>query len=153
VDTVVRTTTFTSDLEEMVSRCRSLQGRMCWPGAVPSWETHETLYYQVSMRLKSATMTDIDIEERLTPLETTGDGVLFRTAQRCTWPDGVADAETEYRFSSGSPNNLQLTYSYAAPSTKLVRTKDLKAFHAGMERVVSVYLDALTGMTVSGERR
>jgi hypothetical protein len=148
VDTVVATTTFSSDLEEMVERCRSLKGRMCWPGANPSWETPGTLYYSVSMRLKAATMTDIEIDEKVAPTEQDGADLVFRTTQRCTWPDGVADADTEYRFSPGSPSTLQMTYRYAAPSTKLVRTKDLPAFHTGMEHVVNRYLHGLTGSTV-----
>jgi len=148
VDTVTASRTFDSDFGEMVARCRSLDGRMCWPGAVPSWETAGTLYYQVSMRLKAATMTDIDLEEQVLPIEEVDGDVVFRTTQRCTWPDGVANAATEYRFTPGAPHTLTLTYLYEPPSTKLVKTKNLPAFHEGMERVVSVYLDRLTGAVV-----
>jgi hypothetical protein len=149
VDTITVSRTFDSDLEEMVARCRSLDGRMCWPGAIPKWETAETLYYQVSMRLKAATMTDIDLEEIVGPREDHDGVTVFRTTQRCTWPDGVANASTEYRFTPGTPNQLTLTYLYELPSTKLVKTKNLPAFHQGMERVVGLYLDRLTGATVA----
>lgn len=148
MDPISTSRTFESDLEDMVARCRSLDGRMCWPGAVPNWETAETLYYQVSMRLKAATMTDIDLEETLGPREETDGVVVFRTAQRCTWPDGVANASTEYRFTPGTPNTLTLTYLYDPPPAKLVKPKNHPHFHHGMERVVGLYLDRLTGAPV-----
>lgn len=148
MDTVVCTKPFESELEEMIAHCRSLDARMCWPGAVPSWSTPTTLYYKVSMRLKAATMTDIDLTENLLPQEEIGGGVVFRTTQRCVWPDGVAEADTEYRFIRGTPNTLQFSYRYKPPSTKLVRTKDLATFHGAMERVVTRYLEALTAAPV-----
>jgi hypothetical protein len=149
VDTVTVSRTFDSDLEGMVARCRSLGSREVWPGAVPEWETPEKLYYQVSMRLKAATMTDIDLEETLGPVEHEGDELVFRTTQRCTWPDGVADGSTEYRFTPGAPHRIQLTYAYEPPTTKLVKTKDLPRFRDAMERVVGTYLDALTDAAVA----
>ena len=149
MDTVTVSRTFDSDLEDMVARCRSLDGRMCWPGAVPNWETGETLYFQVSMRLKAATMTDIDVEETVGAREDVDGAVIFRTTQRCTWPEGVAIGSTEYRFSPGSPNTLSLTYLYDPPPSKLVKPKNLPAFHDGMQRVVDVYVDRLTGAPVA----
>jgi hypothetical protein len=41
---------------------------------------------------------------------------------------------------------LQFTYSYEPPSTKLVRTKALPEFRAGMEKVAKVYLKSLTAV-------
>ena len=148
MDTVIVSRTFDTDLEELVARCRSLDGRMAWPGAVPNWETAETLYYQVSMRLKAATMTDIDVEESVGLTERQLDDLVFRTTQRCTWPEGVASASTEYRFTPGTPNVVTLTYLYDPPPAKLVKPKNLPHFHHGMERVVGLYLDTLTGAAV-----
>jgi hypothetical protein len=150
VDSVTVSTAFEGDLREMVDRCRSLDSRACWPGSVLMAGKGDTLYYQVSMRLKAATMTDIDLEEKLSEVQQTTDGGLrFTTTQRCTWPDGVAQGDTEYVFSPGSPNNLTFTYRYEPPSTKLVKSKQLPAFHEGMEKVATRYLDRLTKTSVS----
>ena len=108
------------------------------------------LSYQVSMRLKAATMTDIDIAEKLGPLvATSAGGQTFSTTQRCVWPDGVADGETEYVFTPGIPNTLTFTYRYEPPSTKLVKAKALPAFHDGMQKVATRYLDDLLATPVT----
>jgi hypothetical protein len=108
--------------------------------------TPDALYYMVSMRLKSATMTDIDIEERLGPIEESADGITFTTSQRCTWPDGVALGETEYRFSG---DTITFTYRYEPPTTKLVKTRDLPRFHDGMEHVAKRYVSDLAKSVVA----
>ena len=145
MDVVVSSATFSGSTEAFIGFCRSLDSRQCWPGAALSMATPDALYYMVSMRLKSATMTDIDIEERIGPLEQTPQGVRFGTTQRCTWPDGVALGETEYLFEG---NSLTFTYRYEPPTTKLVKTKDLPKFHDGMEHVATRYLAGLTSAFV-----
>lgn len=149
VHTVTATRPFAGPLEDMVARCRKLESRSCWPGTTGQWETGPTLYYDVAMRLSPATLTDITVTEQLGPVQETADGALFRTVQRVTWPHGTADAEAEYRFVAGSPNTLTVTYGYEAPSTKLVKAKQLPAFQGAMERVVDRYLQELTGAVVT----
>jgi hypothetical protein len=142
VDTVTVSKTYVGKAGEMLERCRSLEARRCWPGAVLMSAAGSTLYYQVSMRLKAATMTDIDVEETLSDVSRAEDGTLsFTTTQRCTWPDGVAVGATEYVI---GPDTLTFTYRYEPPSTKLVKTKQLPAFHEGMEKVATRYLAGLT---------
>ena len=142
MDTVTVSGSFEGSLEDMVERCRSLDARRSWPGSVLMSATPGTLYYQVSMRLKAATMTDIDIEEVMSDVSRAPDGtVSFTTTQRCTWPDGVALGETEYVI---GPHRLTFTDRYEPPSTKLVKTKQLPAFHEGMHKVAQRYLDGLT---------
>lgn len=141
---------FASDLQDMVERCRTLDSRRFWPGAQLMGGNAGVLYYMTSMRLKAATMTDIDIEERLTQVEDADGGAkVFRSTQKVSWPDGVAEGETEYVFTPGSPNTLTFTYRYAPPSTKLVKSKALPAFHDGMQKVAQRYVDGLTGSAVS----
>lgn len=140
---------FEGDLRAMVDRCRTLDSRKLWPGAQLMGGGADTLYYMASMRLKAAAMTDIDIEEKLAPVEeASGGGQVFRTTQRISWPDGVAIGETEYLFTPGSPNTLTFTYRYEAPSTKLVKSKALPAFREGMEKVARRYVDSLTAAPV-----
>ena len=143
MDTVTVTRSFEGDLDDMVQRCRSLDSRRFWPGSVLMGGAGSTLFYQVSMRLKAATMTDIDIEETMSEVvRRTDGGAAFTTSQRCTWPDGVAVGDTEYVFSPDG--TLTFTYRYEPPSTKLVKSKQLPAFHEGMHKVAQRYLDGLT---------
>jgi hypothetical protein len=150
METVTVTREFSNDIEDMVSFCRTMKSREAWPGAVPSYASGYTLIYNVGMRLSAATMTDIEIDEKLLDVTQHGDGsVAFATTQRVTWPDGHADATTEYLFrpgAEGEPNTLRFTYSYEPPSTKLVRTKALPEFRAGMEKVASIYVKGLTAL-------
>lgn len=147
MDTVVATRTFTSEVDDMVTFCRSLEARKHFPGAVLQWEKPDTLYYGVGMRLKAAAMTDIEVEERLGEIRRQPGGVVaFDTVNRATWPDGHADASSEWLFTpgeDGTPHTLRFTYSYSAPSTKLVKTKELPAFKVAMEKVVNAYTSSL----------
>lgn len=147
MDSITVSRSFLGSAEEMVARCRTLDSRRNWPGAQLMSGAGSTLYYQVSMRLKGATMTDIDIEETLSPPQVRDDGsTAFTTTQRCSWPDGVALGETEYVVSG---ETLTFTYRYEPPSTKLVKTKELPAFHDGMQKVAERYLAGLTRVTTS----
>ncbi len=99
MEIVSATSEFTGDIHEMVDRCRSLQSRECWPGAVPGMSVGTRIIYGVAMRLQAATMTDIEIDEHVNAPEALGDGSFrIRTTQRVTWPDGHEDATTEYLF-------------------------------------------------------
>jgi hypothetical protein len=145
METVSATSEFTGDIREMVDRCRSLESRECWPGAVPGMSAGTRIIYGVAMRLQAATMTDIEIDEHVDEPEELDDGSLrLRTTQRVTWPDGHEDATTEYLFAPGSPNTLQFTYSYATPGKKLVKPKERPKFHQAMERVAQRYVANLT---------
>jgi hypothetical protein len=148
METVTVSRSFENDLEAMVAYCRTMKSRENWPGAVPSYASGYTLIYNVGLRLSAASMTDIEVDEKLADIEHRGDGsVAFATTQRVTWPDGHADASTEYVFSPGGahgPNTLQFTYSYEPPSTKLVKTKALPEFRSGMEKVAGIYVKGLT---------
>jgi hypothetical protein len=150
METVVVNRAFTNDIENMVAFCRTMKSREAWPGAVPSYARADNLVYNVGMRLSAATMTDIEIDEKLDKVDHLGDGaVVFHTTQRVTWPTGHADASTEYLFrpgTDGEPNTLQFSYSYEPPSTKLVKTKALPEFHAGMQKVAGIYLKSLTAV-------
>jgi hypothetical protein len=148
MDTVVATATFSGDLDAMVEFTRSLKSRLNWPGAVLEGEVPGALTYQVGMRIQAAVMTDVNVTERLGPVDRLDDGaVRFTTVHRVLWPDGLqADAITEYLFvpgAGGAPHTLRFSYSYPPPSTKLVRTKELPAFHAAMEKVSARYVDKL----------
>jgi hypothetical protein len=153
METVTVSRSFQNDLEAMVAYCRTMKSRENWPGAVPSYASGYTLIYNVGMRLSAATMTDIEIDEKLDDIDQWADGtVVFRTSQRVTWPDGHADATTEYRFSPATgeaPPSLQFTYSYEPPSTKLVKTKALAEFRSGMEKVAGIYLNGLTAAALA----
>jgi hypothetical protein len=144
MDTVVTTKPFDAPLEAMVSYCRSLSSReKCWPGAQGNLESQGTLYYQLAMHLKAATITDLDVEEILGPEEVTEGGVVFSSTWRLTWPKGIGKSISEYRFTAGSPNTLQFTYSYEPPSTDLIKTKNLPKFHSAMEHVAGRYVEKL----------
>lgn len=147
METIVVTRTFTSDLDDMVAYARSLDSRRNWPGAVLEFEQAGKLSYNVGMRLKSATMTDIAIEETLSDVERldTGD-VVFSTENRGLWPDGVMTCLAEYRFlpgREGEPNTLRYSYTYPPPSSKLVKSKQLPGFNAAMERVCTRFVEGL----------
>lgn len=146
METVTATSEFTGDIREMVDRCRSLQSRDCWPGAVPGMSAGSRIIYGVAMRLQAATMTDIEIDEHLNEPEELDDGSLrLRTTQRVTWPDGHEDAMTEYLFIPGAPSHtLQFTYTYGTPSKKLVKAKERPNFHRAMGRVAQRYVANLT---------
>ena len=146
METVSATSEFTGDIREMVDRCRSLESRECWPGAVPGMSVGTRIIYGVSMRLQAATMTDIEIDEHVDEPEELNDGSLrVRTTQRVTWPDGHEDATTEYLFVAGAPSNtLQFSYSYETPGKKLVKPKDRPKFHSAMQRVAERYVANLT---------
>jgi hypothetical protein len=107
-------------------------------------QSDTTLYYQLGMQLKAATITDLDVEEVLSPVETTADGASFTSTWRLTWPDGVGNSTSLYAFRAGTPNTLEFTYSYDAPSTDLIKTKNLPKFHSAMEHIAKRYLDRLT---------
>jgi hypothetical protein len=142
MDSVTATKEFDGDARAMADRCHHLDARKAWPGAVLMGGSGGVLYYQVSMRLKAAAMTDIDIEETESPIEEGPDGtVRFTSAQKVTWPDGQAHAETEYTFGHGT---MTFTYRYEAPSHKLVKAKALPAFHEGMQKVADRYVNRLT---------
>jgi len=148
METVVVNRPFETDLEAMVSFCRTMKSREAWPGAVPSYARGSNLVYNVGLRLSAAAMTDIEIDEKLDEVTHSADGsAVFHSTQRVTWPDGHADATTEYLFrpgTDGGPNTLQFTYSYEPPSTKLVKTKALPEFRTGMEKVAGIYLKGLS---------
>ena len=145
METVTARRTFDSDLSAMVARCRTLDSRKLWPGAVLSYGRPDTLGYTLAMRLKKVgTMTDLEIEEKLGPVEEAQGAQEFKVAQRLTWPDGHADAQGHYRFVPGTPNTIEFTYLYEPPSTKLIKTKELPAFHSSMELVIGKYLERLT---------
>ena len=146
METVSATSEFSGDIHEMVDRCRSLQSRECWPGAVPGMSAGTRIIYGVAMRLQAATMTDIEIDEHVDEPEELDDGSLrVRTTQRVTWPDGHEDATTEYLFVPGTPNNtLKFTYAYVTPSKKLVKPKERPRFHHAMQRVAERYVANLT---------
>jgi hypothetical protein len=149
VETIVCSRSFDSDLRAMVDRCRSLDSRELWPGVVPDANLPNALYYTIGIRLKSASMTDMQVEERLGPEEQEGDAIVFASAHRCTWPDLVVNAESEYRFHPGSPNVLQFTYRYDNPGSKIVKGKDLPAFRGALEKVIGRYLDRLTSAVLA----
>lgn len=135
---------FEGDAREMAERCHRLDSRKAWPGAVLMSGAGATLYYQVSMRLRAAAMTDIDIEERQGPIEQRADGSFaFATTQKVTWPNGIAHAETEYVFTPGTPSTVLFTYRYEPPPAKLVKPKAAPAFHEGMQKVVDLYISKL----------
>jgi hypothetical protein len=145
LDTVVASRSFEGNLDALVAYCRTLNSRMNWPGAVLEWEQRGTLHYTVGMRLKAATMTDVQVEEKLFDVERKDNGVVrFETFQRCTWPHGHADARTDYLFVPGTPNTIQIAYTYDAPSATLIKGRELPAFHEAMQRVVDAYLAKLT---------
>jgi hypothetical protein len=148
MDTVVASRSFDGNLDALVAYCRTLNSRMNWPGAVLEWEQRGTLYYTVGMRLKAATMTDVQVEEKLFDVERADTGVVrFETFQRCTWPHGHADARCNYLFvpgANGAPNTLQLAYTYDTPSGGLIKARELPAFHEAMQRVADAYLAKLT---------
>ena len=146
METVSAISEFTGDIREMVDRCRSLQSRECWPGAVPGMSVGTRIIYGVALRLQAATMTDIEIDEQVDEPEQLDDGSLrVCTTQRVTWPDGHEDAMTEYLFIPGAPNNtLQFSYTYGTPGKKLVKPKDRPKFHLGMQRVAQRYVANLT---------
>jgi len=146
METVSATSEFTGDIHAMVARCRSLQSRDCWPGAVPGMSVGTRIIYGVAMRLQAATMTDIEIDEHVHEPEGLDDGSLrIRTTQRVTWPDGHEDAMTEYLFTPGAPSHtLQFTYTYETPSKKLVKPKERPKFHSAMGRVAQRYVANLT---------
>jgi len=147
METVSATTEFTGAIHEMVDRCRTLQSRGdCWPGALPRMAVGNRLVYGVSMRLKAATMTDIEIDETVDEPEESDDGsIRLRTIQRVTWPDGHEDAMTEYLFTPGAPNHsLHFSYTYGTPGKKLVKPKERPNFHHAMERVAQRYVANLT---------
>lgn len=148
MDTVVISRTFEGDLAGLVVFTRSLSSRRNWPGAVLEWEKRDTLYFAVGMRLRAAAVTDVQLEERLGEIEyLPGGQIRFDTVQRGAWPDGHCDATSDYLFIpgvDGGPNILRLTYTYTAPSTNLVKTRELAAFHVAMERSLGSYLTKLT---------
>ena len=146
MESVSATSEFTGDIRKLVDRCRSLESRECWPGAVPGMSVGARMIYEVGMRLQAATMTDIEIDEHVNEPEELDNGSLrVRTTQRVTWPDGHEDAMTEYLFIPGTPNHtLQFTYTYATPSKKLVKPKARPKFHQAMERVAQRYVANLT---------
>lgn len=145
MDVVTVTKQFDGSVQEMADRCRTLDSRKQWPGSVLMGGGGATLYYQVSMRLKAAAMTDLDIEEKQGDLQTRPDGTLaFTTVQKVSWPDGLAVGETEYVFTPGSPNTLTYTYRYEPPPSKLVKAKALPGFRDGMQKVVERYVSKLT---------
>ncbi|MGQ0625367.1 MAG: hypothetical protein ACT4PP_12060 [Sporichthyaceae bacterium] len=151
--TVVVSRAFDTDLQEMVRYTRSLDSRANWPGVVLEYEKRdEALFYGIGMRLIAATMTDITVEERLGDVEELETGeTRYSTAWRMLWPEGHIDAIAEYLFVPGSPQSPQsvrLTYSYPAPSTKLVKTKELGAFKTAMEKVIGRYLKNLSTSVV-----
>jgi hypothetical protein len=143
-------TTFDSSLDAMVDYCRSLVSReRCWPGALGNHESDSKLYYQLAMQLNAATITDLDVEEVLSPVEKTPDGVSFTSTWRLTWPDGVGNSVSVYAFHAGTPNTLEFTYSYDAPSTDLIKTKNLPKFHSAMEHIANRYLERLTDSVIA----
>lgn len=157
MDTVVVTRQFGGDFDSMVEYTRSLKSRLNWPGAVLEHDHHGSLCYQVGMRLKAAVMTDVNVEERVGPVDRLEDGTTrFTSAHRVLWPDGLhADAIAEYLFLpglDGAPHTLRFTYSFPPPSTKVVRTRELPAFHDAMERVAIRYLDQLTDSSTPAGR-
>src|SRR5438552_15499636 len=108
METVSATSEFTGDIHEMVDRCRSLQSRECWPGAVPGMSVGTRIIYGVAMRLQAATMTDIEIDEHVSEPEELDDRSLrVRTMHRVTWPGGHGDAVTEHMINPGT-NTKQL---------------------------------------------
>ncbi len=113
METIVLTRTFDGDLDEMVAYARSLNSRLNWPGAVLEFEQPGVrLGYNVGMRIKAATMTDVSLEETLSDVERSENGeVVFSTVNKGLWPDGHMTVLAEYRFVPGSPNTLQYTYS------------------------------------------
>lgn len=144
-DSVTVSSEFTGEVEEFLTFTRTLNSRAAWPGAQLQYEQGGHLIYSVTMRLRGASTTDIEVDETLGPVEELEDGSrCFRTAQRVTWPDGHADGLSEYRFVSGAEpaaaHTLQFTYAYAAPSTKLVKAKHLPEFKQGMQVVSARYV-------------
>src|SRR5262245_12361443 len=155
METVTASQKFSGDIDEFVAYTRSLNSRTSWPGAVLEYEQPDTLHYSVGMRLKGAAITDIHVEDKLGDVERLEDGaVVYSTTQKVLWPDGHADAITEYRFTPGADgaHTVEFTYSYPPPSTKLVKTKALPDFRAGMEKVSGSYLKKLvkSGALVAG---
>jgi len=147
LNTVVASRTFEGNLDALVAYCRTLNSRIYWPGAVLEWEQRGALYYTVGMRLKPATMTDVQVEEKLFDVDRCDNGVVrFETFQHCTWPNGHAEARADYLFVpgvNGAPNTMQIAYTYEAPSG-LIKTRDLPAFHDAIQNVVDTYLAKLT---------
>lgn len=146
MDSVSVERTFSGELDDFVAFTRTLNSRKCWPGSVLEYEEPAILHYGVGMRLKAASMTDISVVDRLGEVERLEEGeVRYSTTQRVLWPEGYADAITEYVFIPGEngENTVRFTYTYAAPSTKLVKTKALPAFHDAMEKVAGRYLKSL----------
>lgn len=146
METVTVSQKFSGNLDEFVAFTRSLNSRTSWPGAVLEYEQPDTLHYSVGMRLRGAAITDIHVEDKLGEVERLEDGgVFYSTTQKVLWPAGHADAITEYRFTPGADgtHTVEFTYSYPPPSTKLVRTKALPDFRAGMEKVSGSYLKKL----------
>lgn len=146
METVTATQNFSGNLDEFVAYTRTLSSRTNWPGAVLEYEQPDALHYSVGLRLKGAAITDIHIEDKLGEIERLEDGaVVYSTTQKVLWPAGHADAITEYRFTPGADgtHTVEFTYSYPPPSTKLVKTKALPDFRAGMEKVSGGYLKKL----------
>jgi hypothetical protein len=148
MDTVVASRSFEGNLDALVAYCRTLNSRINWPGAVLEWEQRGKLFYTVGMRLKPATMTDVQVEEKLFDVERRDNGVVrFETFQQCTWPHGKVEARADYLFVpgvNGAPNTMQLAYTYETPTGGLIKSRELPAFHEAMQRVVDAYLAKLT---------
>lgn len=148
MESIVVERSFDSDLDSLVERCRRLESRSLWPGATPDAELPDTLYYTLGIRLKAAELTDMAVEEKVGPVERDGDVTAFRCAHRCTWPDLVVDASSEYRFTAGQPNRVTLVYSYENPGPKVVKPKNLGEFRQALEKVIGRYLDRIVGASV-----
>lgn len=148
MESITVTRPFEVELSSMVQRCRHLEARALWPGASVDAELPQTLYYTLGIRLKAAELTDVAVEEKLGPVELEGGDTVFRCTHRCTWPDLVVNATSEYRFPAGPTQQLRFTYAYERPGPKIVKPKNLAAFHQALERVIGRYLDRLTASSV-----
>jgi hypothetical protein len=147
MESITCTTLFEGSVAAMVSRSRTLESRACWPGATVDGDIPGTLFYTIGIRLKSASITDMHVEERLGDTLESDHAVWFESLHRCTWPDLVVDAKSVYRFDAGSPNTLTFTYSYENPGPKIVKAKNLPAFRSALERVIARYLVQLVSET------
>jgi hypothetical protein len=142
--------TFDSDLDTMIARCRTVDSRENWAGVLAGGTGPDELYFTMSMRTKSANMTELDILERLSPVVTDGADKVFTTEQRCSWPTGVTVITTEYRFTPGKPNTLRFTYNYETPSPKLVKPKHLPENRQVVNKVVQHYVEKLLAGVPAG---
>jgi len=145
LQTVALGVTVDVPLRELVTWCRSGEGRRCFPGARNIRGDGNGLFFEVSIAAPGAEPALVTVDEYLKAHGRQSGGQWFETSQVWTWPNRqAATSWHRYEFRGFGPRTeLDFTWRYLLPGLAGSQVANAMRFDRSIERAAEIYIERL----------